>query len=370
MTRLGPFLLAVVMLGACTGDGESPRRSPASVTSLDPAAECDGIGRPPPRGEVTFILDGDLWASDLAGNHRCLIDLEAVASTLRGPVAPAWNAPGDHVLLGGVAIDPDLTVTWLAKWREGDFLQWSRPTGTSVIHLTSGGRLMKRPSSGGTIRDISFLRRHDDVVYHPAGLHIATSGLADDGSYGLYLATNVGTETQLLAVGEKARYLTDLQFSQDGRFIYYSARHGPDEWHLHRLLIGESASLETLDKTRRPVRYEISAFDVARVAWFEAGDCVAGVPGTLELAGVRTDRIRIPDELRERNLVPIGWLPHGRLVVEARSVGCSTAGSRGIYILSSKEPVLLRTLESPLVSVRVKLPPPPPPPDEEQEVVA
>lgn len=104
---------------------------------------------------------------------------------------------------------------------------------------------MKRSSYGGDSTDISFLDRHDAVTYHPAGEHISTSGVAADGSYGLYLATNLGTKPQLLARGEAARFITNLRFTEDGRHLYYTARHGPRDWHLHRLSVGEEAKLET-----------------------------------------------------------------------------------------------------------------------------
>src|SRR5688500_335146 len=109
---------------------------------------------------------------------------------------------------------------------------------------------MKRSSFGGRATDISFLQRHDAVTYHPAGEHIATSGLAADGSYGLHLATNVGGEPMLLARGEAARFITNLYFSENGLWLYYTAKHGPEDWHLHRLLIGQDARLETLAKRR------------------------------------------------------------------------------------------------------------------------
>ena len=227
---------------------------------------------------------------------------------------------------------------------------------------------MKRSSYGGAATDISFLERHDAVTYHPAGEHIATTGVAKNGNYGLYLATNLGTDPKLLARGEAARFITNLHFTEDGDYLYYTARHGPRNWHLHRLRIGKEAELETLAKAGTDFEYAVSPFAGFTYASFVPGDCVAGEPGTFETVN---SKLRLSPELRSREIHPIGWLPDDKLVVRASTTGCSTAQPGDVYVLSrGAAPILVDEENYGSVSVRVRMPEPPPPPGEEQEVVA
>lgn len=388
MKRIPLIILCIALFAGCTTETEqsppdalasvdtttsaAPSLSitPAPVETLDATPACDGLGRPRPRGEITFVRDDHLVAVTPGGEHeRCLADLSRSGVSVE-PGYVAWNGPADRVIVGDRALSKDLAETIeLAPATSGPPL-WSRPNGTSVIYVTRDGRLMKRSSFGGAATDISFLARHDDVTYHPAGQHIATSGLAEDDSYGLYLATNVGAEEKLLARGEAARFIRDLEFSQDGLYLYYNARHGPKNWHLHRLRIGEDARLETLDKGDFASRYSVAPFQPDLYAWFSPGDCGAGVPGTLHVPRYFEDRLNIPDHLTEQNLEPVGWLLNAGLVVRAAPAGCSATLPGDVYILSKKAPVLIERDIGLSVGVRVKMPPPPPPPGEEQEVVA
>jgi hypothetical protein len=308
-------------------------------------------------------------AAEASGDsEKCLADLRDHNAPTTGQMR--WNADGDRVIIGTVALSGDLTQTTPLSGNPGEAPKWSRPTGTSVVYIEPDGSLMKRGSSGGRAVDISFLASHDDVVYHPAGTHIATSGSSSDGSYGLYLATNLGTEEQLIARGEAAKFITDLHFSEDGRYLYYTAQHGPTNWHLHRLTIGKDAILETLDKAEGRFSYSVSPWDWSRLAWLEPGDCGAGRPGTLHFPDHLEDRFTIPPELAARNLEPIGWLPSGDLVVRSFPTRCTNAPLFDVYVLSRDEPVLIVNDTYGSVAVRAPLPPPPPPPGEEQEVVA
>ncbi|HWC13440.1 MAG TPA: hypothetical protein VG929_02455 [Actinomycetota bacterium] len=233
---------------------------------------------------------------------------------------------------------------------------------------------MKRSSYGGEPMNIGFLDRHDAVTYHPAGEHVATSGVAEDGTYGLYLATNIGGEPRLVARGEAARFITNLDFSEDGRWLYYTARHGARDWHLHRLLLGENAKLETLAKAEKNFQYTVSPFNADMLAWFVAGDCAAGQNGTFEVrlrGHSEGPEMRRGQRFDRRNIHVVGWLRSAKLVVRAATTGCSTANPGDVYVLSTNEaPRLIHKENYGSVSVRIPMPPPPPPPGEEQEVVA
>lgn len=398
--RSGAAVLCVVLLFSCTADEEKPaadsassRDTPASAepsprviasstrspsaepssrvipspaATLNPQGDCAGIGDVSSQGQITYFDSGELRAASVSGNDvECLVRVAGLAGTWHRPV---WNAPADRVLLGTRALSRDGSLTRRLTDGPRQTPHWSRPSGTSVVYLHRKGTLMKRSSYGGHSTDISFLDRHDAVTYHPAGEHIATSGFAADGSYGLYLATNLGTEPQLLARGEAARFITNLRFSEDGQSLYYTAWHGRRDWHLHRLRIGQNARLHTLARAHENFEYVVSPFHRNLVAWFVPGNCAAGNNGRFETQG---RRLRITAELRSRNVHPVGWLPNGGLAVRAATAGCSSAEPGDVYVLSDQHrPRLIQKENYGNVSLRVAMPPPPRPPDEEQEVVA
>lgn len=370
--------LCALVLAGCTPEVEEPEAkppsdgptvvAPGSDVAGPPEPECAGIGPVPRAGQITFREDNQLQAASPSGDTpRCLLPMRRVRGVLTFDRA-VWNGPGDRFLLANRALSADGPLTRVLAPR-AERLQWSRPSGMSLVSVTPAGALLKRPSNGGDATDIGFLRRHDAVTYHPAGEHIATSGLAKDGSYGLYLATNLGTEPQLLAHGEAARFITNLQVSEDGQYLYYTARHGVDDWHLHRLVIDGDGRLETLARNDVGFEYIVSPFDSRALAWFvPSGDCALGTAGTFAAPG---RRLQIPEKLRHRNIIPVGWLPGGDLVVRAKTTGCSTAQPADIYVLSRDgAPTLVKEEDYGSVSVRVAMPRPPPPPHDEQDIVA
>lgn len=384
------LLLVCVLLSACTSasdpdvpDGIASRDAPSSATptprtstpgavaTLEPEDDCAGLGRVPRQGQVTTIEEGQLRAYDPERfSSKCLATVASDNPNFMSDTRPPrWSPEGDRVLIGGRAISADGAVTKPLAAGSDLSAEWSRPTGTSVVSVASDGRLLKQSSFGGRPEDISFLARHDDVAYHPAGLHIATSGLTSDGEYGLYLATNLGTEVELIARGEAARFITNLRFAEDGQSLYYTARHDPTNWHLHRLFIGADPFLATLAKQQKDFEYAVSSFNNRLIAWFVPGDCAAGEPGKFKVVGGRLG-IKIPGDLRERNIHPVGWLRAGQLVVRVASPGCSAPQPGTVYVLSHEAPVVIDEENYGEVSVRVRRPPPPPPPDEEQDVVA
>jgi hypothetical protein len=344
--------------------------------TLDETPACSGVGRAPQYGEITFVEEGRLMGVSPDGaKRRCLADLsEGVYGT-----SGLWNASGDRLLLGNDVLGPRLTAQRIPREWNGE---WSRPTGTSLIRITNDGRLEKLSLEDNSVTDISFLARHDDVAYHPAGTHLAVSGEATDGSYGVYIVTNQGTEPQLLARGEESRDVFDLVFSEGGRSLYFVADHGK-KMHLHRLSLNpasekdkgtvQEVEFDTLKIADSISNVVLSPFDDS-VAWMQNADCAAGLPGELGTHFFRDEAIRVPSELADRSIVPIGWLPggkFGKLVVHARTTGCSTAQPADIHVLTDgPSHWFIAEQEVAAASIRVTHPPPPPPPDVEQEVVA
>ena len=392
MRRIVGLVLLCALMAACTPEAEPPpdviasanptvEERPTPMPDETPAADdpCDGLGRPPGRGQITFLSEGRLIGVSPNGLRRtCLADLSS--ELLSGGPFHSWNAPGDRLILAGNLVGSDTAIDPLPpKWAASE---WSRPTGASLIRITNAGRLEKRSLEDGSVTDISFLARHDDVAYHPAGTHLAVSGEAEDGSYGVYITTNVGTEPQLLARGEESRFVDQLIFSQGGRSLYFVADHGK-KVHLHRLSLnppseGDTGTVQEVEFDTLSVADSISNLVVSpftppdAIAWTENGDCAAGQPSRLRSEGTGTiAEPHVPTGLMDRSIVPIGFLPTLRLVVHARSTGCSSAQPGEIYVLRrSGDPTLIEEQEVAAASVRFAHGPPPPPPDIEQEVVA
>jgi hypothetical protein len=218
--------------------------------------------------------------------------------------------------------------------------------------------------------DISFLADHDEVVYHPAGTHVAVTGTDEDGTYGLWLATNLGKEHQLLAIGEDARRIFSLSFEHDGRSLYYAAEHD-DRYDVHSLRL---ALQDEEGKTRDA---KLSTLDTADT---EMGDLVTN-EFTVDLVAYtvgscedkKTTRVydrsitELGGPLAGFSTEPVGWLPDGELLVIARESGCEGAGT-----LFSWRPEETNRLVADVsaAGVRAMLPPAPGPPGSKQEVVA
>lgn len=384
MRRIVGLALVTVVVTACTPAADPPPHdaiasegpvlgepspTPSPEETLSENNRCGGLGLPPREGQVTFVRDHRLiGVSPDGSNETCLAELSS------GDIPPVidavtWNPPADRVIVAERGISTDLSTTRALTGGPAENAVWSRPTGKSIVYISHDGRLMKRSSLGGQATNISFLDRHDDVTYHPAGTHIATTGLTAGGDYGLYLATNLGTDAELIARGEEARFITDLEFTQSGRELWYTARHGPKNWHLHTLHMGKDAFLDTVAKNEFGFEFESSdVFEFSPYAWSALGDCAAGEPDKLHVS--RGWGIQIPDDLRDTSLRPVGWLPRQRLVVTSHPVGCSTGAPADIYVLSRQAPVLIAEDLGATAGIRAVVLPPPPPPGEEQEVVA
>lgn len=336
------------------------------MDTLRPTEKCRELGRPRWHGEITFVANGNrlTGASYDGEKERCLANLAPLGTT--GPSAISWNAPGSRVIAGDFALSHDLATSPIEN-----SATWSRPSGTSVVYISRDHRLLKRASSGGPETDISFLARHDAVTYHPAGTHIATSGKDQNGEYGLFLATNLGRKPHLLARGESARSMRMLRFSQSGSVLYFVADHG-HKHHVHELNLrrGRDVHIETLDTSPRGFTHlTVDPFN-GTAAWTELGDCAAGKPGSLISTAGEGELSLDDDRMNGRTIEALGWLRGSRLVVAARTTGCSTAQPADIFVLTWHTPTFITSLEAGTAAVRVKHPPPPPPPNKEPKVVA
>jgi len=356
------WLLAV----GCTPQAQTPDTNgpspsqPGAAGVFQITGGCEGLRRL--RGsEVSFVLGSELYVARRSGSvARCRLEIQQ-------PLELDWGPRGDRVSFGDLRRYEGDGIVSLDDVAES--ISWSRPTGRAIVYV-SEGRLMKVDAFGDEPVDISFLADHNEVVYHPAGTHVAVTGTAEDGTYGLWLATNVGKDAQLLAIGEDARRIFSLSFAHDGTTIYYAAEHD-DHYDVHSLRLalqdeeGEvrDAELGTLDSASTEMGdVVVSEFDAERVA-YSVGSCDEGKRTRVWEFGVT----ELGGELAGMSTEPVGWLPNGELLVRARESGCEGQGTLYAWSANQATPLVPGVAAA---GVRAVLPPPPDPPASEQQAVA
>lgn len=365
-------LCCVLLIAGCTSESNGPR-PPATRPKAPPATDrvafelgndCRGQ-RALEGGHISFVSGGKLFvAGRLHPPARCVVRVSH-------PAGLEWGPKADRLHFGDLRRSDGSRVVVLAG--ETESVAWSRPTGSSVVYVSGGGRdsrglLMKVDAFGAEPSDISFLADHDEAVYHPAGTHLAVTGTARDGTYGLWLATNLGEEPQLLAIGEDARRIFSLSFSQDGTRIYYAAEHDHRyDVHSLRLALNDSegkirdAELKTIQSAPTAMGDVVaSQFGDGRIA-YSVGSC--------EEKKVTRVWDGSAAELGGELVEFVGWQPNGDLLVLARPDGCEGPGT--LYAWRARADRITRLADGvSAAAVRSVLPPPPPPPGSEQQIIA
>jgi hypothetical protein len=355
------LLLAV----GCTSQGQRPDTDGPSPSEPGPGAfeitdGCEGL-RKLHGAQVSFVLGGELFVARRTGRlARCVLEIPR-------PLDLDWGPQGDRVQFGDLRRYEGDGVVSLDDTAES--IAWSRPTGRAIVYV-SGGRLLKVDAFGDEPFDISFLADHDEVVYHPAGTHVAVTGTADDGTYGLWLATNLGQDAQLLAIGEDARRIFSLAFAHDGTTVYYAAEHA-DHYDVHSLRLAlqdeegtiRDAELGTIDSASTEMGDVVVSEFVADSIAYTVGSCEEGKT-TRVWDGAVTE---LGGELTGLSTEPVGWLPNGELVVLARQEGCGGEGTLFAWRPDRTARLVAGVSEA---GVRAVLPPPPDPPASEQQAVA
>jgi len=334
--------------------------------------ECSGLGDLDRKtAQITFIQNGQIQAASPDGDVTdCLIELEGK------PEGLAWGPLGDRVLAGDTTYFPGRT----HDVAHSGF--WSRPEGTSLIYIDDrSGRLLKTSSTGGPVEDISFLKKHVSVAYHPAGTHIAVAGRLRNGVEGIFFATNMGTDHYLAVRGESSPWINSLVFSQDGRHLYFTARHD-GMFHLHDLAVssgkdigseldvapGQLSTLYETDRILSPPT--VSPFSKKPQVAVVEGDC-SEPNETLILERGKMVPLEWPVE--DESPFAVGWLPDDRLVVNVGLQGhCATGRSIEVWDPSAatRTTIVASRAMSPVAAVRARLPKAPDPPVPAQEVPA
>ena len=336
-------------------EGSAAPTSSAPSTTTGPAAEdpplpvrCRGIDLPLQPREITFVLQGRLFAVDFGGTLRCLadvrIDKEIVpVSNLR------WSPQSDAALL-----DQGRVITMGGGGRSGgdasyDGADFSVPSGTALIWAEEGRialasttregfQILAGPVPADTAPEEEFVV--EGVVYHPDGLHLLVWGR--DGATGrsrLLVTAENGTAPALLMESDSA-VISDVVVTPDGATVLYVL--SADDGRELRALDLEAATLvdESGDEPVRslpPVRPEDTTLlyegvrplgrvvpepDGPRVLFAE-GSCEAG--SEVLLVDLEEGGYEIAAAPGVSG-VPIGFLTHGSVVIEGFGETCGSPG--------------------------------------------
>jgi len=301
-------------------------------------------------GQVSFIAGGTVYVADADGtNVQCVTQASSDEPFLWGPAADRLVA-GDAVITEDAATPAPTTA----------MQTWSRPTGKALVWV-DGGRLLKSNIVDIQARDLTFLARHDAVTYHPAGVEIATTGEADDGTRGVWLASNEGGDPRLIVRAEEA-IVHDFTFTHDGQSAFFLAEHD-DEWHVHDIFLVLPEGDPEANEFDATIRYSsagpLSHLVVSPWDWMWAAQDRTCGSGARVVIG---DTV-VPLELAEVETYPVGWLPGPRLVVAAYGDGCD--GVQDLWVLdvgfdgASSATLLVSGVAG--AAVRAAVPDPPPP---------
>lgn len=347
MRRSTVWALSVVVVAAGCSSSDRRAAPPGSTSATTPALTATtacAFTPVPEGGEVTWV-DGDrlVAVAPGGGERRCLVAGVGGAGPLQ------WSGDGTRALVGNTL----RTAGGVQREFARPFgLRLSRPTGRSVIEL-GGERLRKYEAGAGDARDITFVERPVEALYHPAGRSIVASG-TQGGRPAVVIADNLGRDPKVLAAGETASGFSSLAFTASNALLFVGHHDGAQ--HLHRLELA-SGTLTTVATEAAPGQLgdvTTSAFPGGGVAWTRgAGGCDLVVEQDarfVDVAGTPVASAR-----------PVGWLPDRSLVV---TTGCGDPSGVGdVYVVAAGAPPrLLASKVAGAVAVRAVLPPPAEPP--------
>jgi hypothetical protein len=300
---------------------------------------CEGLGDVPDGGQVTFVKGTLVFGvSPDGGGLRCIA---GVAGT--NPIA--WGPQGDFFIDIGFSASEVISeggrVTVSGPGDSPRFQGISRPQGTNALALSRDGtRLAKIPTAGGKPRDISFLRRHDEATYHPVGTQLAVLGETEEGIYGLWLATNEGTNPKLIVPSARQDEYYGMSFSSLGAVLYYvDDQHTFFELRVIDLStpkrgIGLPDS-ELVVKEKEPISHVVSPFTEGLLA-YRVGTCDTKFTTYVREGSATTE---IGTDLGQTQ--PIGWLPDDRLVLASSDNLCDPRRTLDLHVVEGERATLL-----------------------------
>lgn len=356
--------LGALLAASCTssgdggngnGNGETNRNGESAALPItDLPSMCEGFGNLPDDGQLTFVKGTLLFGVSPDGTGlRCIA---GVAGT--NPVA--WGPQADYVMDIGfsasevISAEGRVTIT-----HPGDtprFQGISRPEGTNAVFIErDGSGMAKVPLTGGRPRDISFLRRHDEAAYHPAGTQLAVLGeTKEDEIYGLWLTDNEGRDRHLVVPTRDEDEFYGMSFSAQGRMLYYV----DDQHTSFELRVVDLSTLEegiALPKSRllveegEPISVIASPFTEDLLA-YRVGSCDTGFTTSVREGSTTSEVGADPGDTQ-----PIGWLPDDRLALASTEDLCDPQRELDLYVVDGGRTELMVEDVS-QAAVRVVLP--------------
>jgi hypothetical protein len=360
MTRaLVVALCAALVAGACSSKEKEPE-GVQPVTALP--SMCEGVGALPADGEVTFVRGDLLFGTGPDGGEaRCITGVAGI-----NPVF--WAPRGDVLVDAGFAAAEVISeagrATISGPGKSPRFHGFSRPAGTHALYSAlDGTELAEVALEGGQSTDISFLRRHDEAVYHPAGTQLAVTGENEAGAYGVWLVTNEGTGAHLVVASRDEDEFYGVAFSSDGDTLYYV-----DDQHTFFEL--RSVDLTTLEKVaflpkaklvqkeKLPISVTPSPY-TDDLLTYRLGSCEEGFD-TFVVEGSDTREIAA-DLADTADTQPVGWLPDDRLVVAVTDDLCNRERKLDLHVVDGGRVDLL-VEDVTYAALRIALPDDSPPP--------
>lgn len=282
----------------------------------------------PDGGEATVLADGRLLRID----GHCLADLRP-----EGVTRVQWSPDGTRALIDGDRVLDAAGIRASGFRRDNPDVEWSGPSGSSLLAATADGLLVRRSDRGTDRVDLSFLDRHDGSTTHPAGGAIVTVGLGSAPGApaipGVWLAKASGASPRLLVRREAATDIGEPAFDASGVVLYFLTRQSDGTSVVQAYDTAATALSEVLLTGSVLSALTISALSDG--AWaVRTGDCasgptgvtaVFGSPGGPGQPGSFEDLGRRP-MLRGQSLEPVGWLSERRLLVLARPA-CGEPGT-------------------------------------------
>jgi hypothetical protein len=338
----------LLIAGACSSDKDDEEAVTTSTTATTVAGTSTTSGLPcsftpvDGGGETTWVQAGQLRSMVLGASPHCLAD-EVSARRLE------WSGDSNEVLADNRVLSAQGVRQEFAKDLA---LRLSRPTGRSVIQLgQSDGRLLKYENGAMSTKDITFVDKPTEAVYHPAGRSIVASGM-ENGKNVLKIADNLGHNARVIALGETASSIHDLAFTASNALLFVGEHSG--ESHLHRLEL-ETGKLTTVATAKAPAKLGhvvTSPFPGGSVAWTTGTSCDLVVEQDGKFIDVQGTAVA--------SATPIGWLPNRTVVVKTGP--CNEDGPGDLYAVGATGPPILLAQGVGAASVRAVLPDPTPPP--------
>ena len=325
---------------ASSSDPNSPL-----LTAL-PDTECS-YADPVPDGELTFVVADRLYGASFdASIVRCLLVL---APQQRGPVSWAPNAARALLAFG--------TIFDVQGVRANGFdaanteVTWEYPDGAGVFAPTSSDRtLVRRDAVDPNQRaDVTFLGRTTAAIAHPGGGVRLAAGQAEDGTRGVFAATDAGEGVRALAtIVDPALDVLELAADPAGDALWVLSDNGA-QFRVHQIVLGD-LSLVELTSEQAPIS-ELTPGPATRSLAWKVRLCNS-VTATKVLdertGGARTVGEGTP--LAGQSLSPLGWLDAARVVVAARPLGCDGPADVWVWnLLDGSATLLVKNAEFPAV---------------------